>query len=214
MEKLNHRTKRIENKCLPMVIFVFLALLLPCPVSAQDALEPEAYLGPTPGYVYYYKADNGQKMILHGLIRDINGGVVIEKTTTFLVEAELRGKCINKLSKAYVLFTDKGRIIKKGFGLSRDGYSIELDLANPVWGNQFTMMKTGSSDIKDGTKMTSECKVINRGKQLLFGKERTVLEVVGKYCVSSKYASGIGLIDLDGMKLVGIEEKMAEDRNY
>ena len=62
-----------------------------------------------------------------------------------------------------------------------------------------------SSSVETRTATTSQCNIKKRSEQKIFGEERVVLEISGEYCVPRKYASGIGLIDYAGFKLVRIE---------
>lgn len=198
MVKLSRRIRSQTNK-LALVACCLFFLCAPKLARGQSQLSPADFIGPAPGYVYYYETKHGQKMSMHGLTWDRDGSALVEETFFFPDEMKSGGMCVDQLSKTHGLHAEGNRLMRKGFGLSKDGWSIELDLEAPVWGNPFTGPK--------GEKGVSQCRTVNLGKQHLFGKQRTVLEVVGEYCVSKKYASGIGLIEYTGFQLIRIEKK-------
>lgn len=143
-------------------------------------------------------------MEIRGLTYDQEGALLIEEKTKFpTLWAALNAGCTTEISTIYGISASGGRILKKGFPLNgMTGYHTDIDLEEPVWGEEVTV----AGAVGDGKKTTTQCSIAKRSKQKLFGKERTVLEVSGEYCIPRKYASGIGLIDYAGFKLVRIEK--------
>jgi len=182
----------------------FLLIFLVCLTSysiCHAGSSPKDFLGPLPDYVYYYQTEHGQKMTLHGLTWDHEGAIVVEQTTFFPDDPALADNCVDQLSTVYVLYADGGRLMWKGFGLVQNGYKVQFDLENPIWDNPLRG--------PDGEKVPSECRIVETSRQQLFGKERTVIEVAGEFCLPRVYASGIGLIDYAGFRLIRIEKKEA-----
>lgn len=218
MEKLNRRTKRVTGaSSLIFGVVCLLCILTGQSTFAETLLFPEDFIGPLPGVTYLYEQPGGNGIELRGLTRDEDGALLIEESfITIQHESELKKVSTYDLMKVYGMTIDgKDRVLKREF--SNDGsihYSVELDTRQPVWGNPFIMKKQGSAELKDGKKMTSKCRIVKQSRQFLFGRERTVLEVSGEYCTPRTYASGIGLIDINGIKLKQIKVKGQVVYNY
>ncbi len=163
-------------------------------VSAKD------FLGPLPGVRYFYEGPGGGKMELRGLAWEQDGTLLLEELNIFPIVPKPESLCVNLLTGFYGLSIANNCLLKKGFPLNGErGFSTLLDFEKKVWGNPF---RRG-----DGPLMKSQCRVLSRTQQHLFGKTRTVIEVGGDYCPPSKYASGIGMIEFIGFHLVNIEVK-------
>lgn len=167
-----------------------------------------AYLGPFPGVRFLYETDAGQKMEIRGLTYAQDGALLIEEKTVFpRPQGAVTTGCMTELTTIYGISASGSKLLKKGFPLNgMTGYHTDLDLEEPVWGEDVFLLEHGSRSVGQGRKTNAQCSITKQSKQKLFGKERTVIEVSGEYCVSRKYASGIGLIDYAGFRLVRIEK--------
>lgn len=195
----------------------FVLAILICLLSftiCHAGSSPEDFLGPAPDYVFYYKTEHGQEMTLHGRAWTRDNGLMVEETSFSPVREQLDSYCINHLTNLYVLYADGNRLTQKLFGISQNSDKTLLDLKSPFWGNPFTWMPTSSGKVSDGIKSVSKCRIVERPRQVLFGKERTVISVAGDFCPARTYASGIGMIDFIGFKLIRIEKHGKIIRDY
>jgi len=147
-------------------------------------------------------------MEIRGLTYDQDGALLVEEKVKFPTPyAMIETGCTGEVSNIYAISVSGSALLKKGFPLNgMTGYHTDLDLEKPLWGEAVTLREAGPQGDGEGKKTYSECSITNVSKQYLFDRERTVIEVSGAYCPSRKYASGIGLVDYVGLKLVRIEK--------
>ncbi len=193
---------------LPMVFSCLAVLALPVAAVSEESTEAATYLGPAPGVRLFYEAENGQKMEIRGLTYDQDGALLIEERSTLtMLRTAFNAGCSTEMTTVYGLSTNGSKIIRKDFPLhGMTGYHTDLDLGGAVWGEEVHLVERGSRSTDKGKKTTAQCSISKRSKQKFFGKERTVIEVSGEYCVPRTYASGIGIIDYAGFRLVRIEK--------
>ncbi|WFS63390.1 hypothetical protein LF599_04285 [Pseudodesulfovibrio thermohalotolerans] len=191
-----------------LVLSSLLLLVYPIAAASEGNIDAAVYLGPLPGIRFFYETDGGQKMELRGLTYDQEGALLIEEKSLFPTRwAAFNAGCTTELSTIYGVLSNGSKLLKKGFPLNgMTGYETDLDLEEPAWGIEITLAELGTKYSGAGKKTTSRCSITKRSKQKLFGKERTIIEVSGAYCIPRKYASGIGLIEYAGFKLVRIED--------
>lgn len=194
----------------PLVLSYLIVLSFPIVATSGEDTDAAAYLGPAPGVRFFYEADNGQKIEIRGLTYAQDGALLIEKKLIFPKRSiDFTAGCTTEVTTIHALSASGNTILKKSFPLNgMTKYHTDLDLVEHAWGEDVVLTKSGSSyAIGQEKKTASQCSITKRSKQKLFGKERTVIEVSGQYCVPRKYASGIGIIDYAGFKLVRIEKR-------
>jgi len=181
-----------------MMFFAF----TPCRAEEISTLD---FLGPFPGVVYHYRDDSGVTVSVRGIVMDESGAIVIEEVTTFPDSFTLENGCIKKISEIYGLYASEKQLINKRFPLNGDTYnSILLDLNQEYWSNPTTLVQQDTKIVMNGPNATSKCGILERSQMEIFGKSRVLLKIGGQYCPVSTYASGIGLVEKNGMRLVRI----------
>ena len=182
---------------LPFILLVC-CLALPLAPLAGESLAPEDLLGPKPGFRFHYEGNGGLKMRIEGLAWDREGVLIVKRTMVFPRKDNPASGCINELTEVYGIVANETRLLTKGFPESaRSVFVVELDTEKPVWANPVTSAT--------GEKTASKCRIVSVRREFLFGKERVVVETAGEFCIPCAYASGIGLIRCNDLRLVRIE---------
>ena len=199
-------------------IFLFaVAQLVVCTVgcaAGSAALKAKTFLGPAPGVRYFYEDAAGAVMVLEGLAWEGEGTLLIEQMTIFPTSTMCLDICDESVTEAHEVHVDGERLMRREFPLNGPVVDKTLfDLGERAWSNPVALLLKE----KDGNRLThgrSRCRLNEIPSQVLFGKQRTVLQVQGEHCVFRKYASGIGLIQEAGMKLTRIEVGGKAVANY
>lgn len=187
----------MKNILFYLAVYLF---VVPSGAFAQENIAPVDFIGPKPGYWYYYEGAGGLTMRKGGLTWDKEDALIVESTITFPIKEKPAGLCINELSEVYGIMADGARLLTKNWGENSGPVRlVEFDTQKPTWGRMVTLPTK--------KKVMSKCKILSTYKKFLFGKERTVIEVGGDYCPPRTYASGIGLIQFNNdLQLVRIEK--------
>jgi hypothetical protein len=196
---------------------VFMAAFAVSVISCR-ASEPHSakeYLGPLPGVRYFYETGQGVGMVVRGLTRNATGGLLVEETVT--VPGQLAGEpaCPQTVTQTYGLYTDGARLMRRDYPLNGGVVdTVLLDVRAGVWGNPVLVVPAGTHDLRRAKPGQSECRLAHVTQRTLFGKPRMVLSVKCSLAPPAEYASGIGLIDMGGMKLVRIEAGGEKSDDY
>lgn len=185
-----------------MAAFVLSAI----PCRASELLPAEAYLGPLPGVRYFYATGQGVEMVVRGLTRDAAGVLLVEETVT--VPGQLAGEpaCPQTVTQTYGLYADGARLLRRDYPLNGGTVdTVLLDVRAERWGNPVGVLPAGTHDLRRAEPGRSECRRVGETQRTLFGEPRTVLSVTCSLAPPAEYASGIGLINMAGMRLVCIE---------
>ena len=174
--------------------------VVPWAAFAQENIVPADFIGPKPGYWYYYEGAGGLAMRKGGLTWDKEEALIVESTMVFPIKVKPESLCINELGEVYGIMADGARLLTKKWGADSGPVRlVEFDTQESSWGRMVTLPTK--------KKVMSKCIILSTYKKFLFGKERTVIEVGGDYCIPRTYASGIGLIRFNNdLQLVRIEK--------
>jgi hypothetical protein len=145
-------------------------------------------------------------MIVRGLTWDAVGVLLVEETVTFPEPSATDHACEKILSQTYGLYADGARLLRRDYSLN--GVTMDtvlLDVRADQWSNSVGVLPAGTHDLRRAEPGRSECRRVRETQRTLFGKPRMVLSVECSLAPPAEYASGIGLIEMGGMKLVRIE---------
>lgn len=193
-----------------MLMIIMMCITLPARALENRLPPAKAFLGPLPNVRYFYEGPGGGELHIRGLAWDREGALLTERTHIYPIVRPLNPLCVNQLSEVEGIVVDNEKLLTKSFPLNGgNGYKTALDLKERTWGNPYSFHKNSG-----GASGISKCRILKMSKQLLFGKERTVIEVGGDFCPERSYATDIGMIEFIGFKLVRIEKNGEEMREY
>ncbi|MBC16836.1 MAG: hypothetical protein CL942_07275 [Desulfovibrio sp.] len=198
-------TGRVKLRSCLASIFIGLFLFL---LMGQDALAEDRlawnYVASTPGVITVLNDANGLSMQLE--VMEVSSERLLIEQRTCCFDASQGG--VPRVARYHLdLHIDGSRLIL----VEGDVESVLLDLESESWTIPVeiqTLEREGSS-----SSIRAECAIVSRKKTQLMGEKREVLVVECVYeaedmpesTVVHSFASGLGIVQLNGFKLDGLD---------